>query len=119
MVEDLLLINVLGPILKKFLDALPQRNPFEREHFLYKPFRREKLIVLEESDNELDEFMPDIDEEEEEGPLPTTSARLLELPAGSEPDLSASEDNSSPLLSPQSSFGLFSPKSKPKIYSHF
>jgi hypothetical protein len=34
MVEDLLLINVLGPILKKFLDALPQRNPFEREHFI-------------------------------------------------------------------------------------
>jgi hypothetical protein len=68
----------------------------------------------------LDEFMPDIDEEEEEeGPLPTTSSRLLELPAGSEPDLSASEERSSPLLSPQSSFGLFSPKLKAKIYSHF
>jgi hypothetical protein len=27
--EDLVLINVLGPMLKKILDWLPQRNPFE------------------------------------------------------------------------------------------
>jgi len=27
--EDLVLINVLGPMLKKMLDWLPQRNPFD------------------------------------------------------------------------------------------
>lgn len=31
MLEDLVLINVLGPVLKKMLDWLPKSNPFERE----------------------------------------------------------------------------------------
>lgn len=48
--EDLMLINVLGPILKTFLDWLPKRNPFEVE-----------------SDHELDEFIPEFGVNDDSG----------------------------------------------------
>nr|CAD2136058.1 unnamed protein product [Meloidogyne enterolobii] len=46
--EDLVLINLLGPLVKKILDKLPQRNP------------------LENSEHEFDEFLPSDFENEEE-----------------------------------------------------
>uniref|UniRef100_A0A915LCL6 Uncharacterized protein n=1 Tax=Meloidogyne javanica TaxID=6303 RepID=A0A915LCL6_MELJA len=47
--EDLVLINLLGPLVKKILDKLPQRNPLETD-----------------SEHEFDEFLPSDFENEEE-----------------------------------------------------
>lgn len=45
--EDLVLIHALGPLLKRLLDTLPQRSVLEQD-----------------SDHELDEFLPDLEEVE-------------------------------------------------------
>uniref|UniRef100_A0A183C7J6 Ion_trans domain-containing protein n=1 Tax=Globodera pallida TaxID=36090 RepID=A0A183C7J6_GLOPA len=52
MVEDLALVYIIGPVLKRFLDLVPERNPLEPE-----------------SDHELDSFIPDFDGSDDEGAL--------------------------------------------------